>query len=49
MMEAKNPCREQCKYQRDGQCILEKMDFVSPVHGAVCCEHLFEDESTVHH
>lgn len=48
-MDEEKACREQCKYQREGRCTLERADFLAPVHGAVCCEHLFEDETPVHH
>lgn len=48
-METEKFCREECKYQRDGKCTLERSDFLSPVHGAACCEHLFEDETQVHY
>lgn len=41
-------CEEKCKYQREGRCILERLDFLAPVHGAVCCDHLWEDEAQVH-
>jgi hypothetical protein len=48
-MEQEQPCREQCKYQRQGKCVLERADFLAPVNGATCCEHLFEDEAPLHH
>lgn len=41
-------CREECKYQREGRCLLERADMVSPVHGAICWEYLFEDEASIH-
>lgn len=41
-------CEEKCKYQREGRCVLERLDFVAPVHGAACCAHLWEDEAQVH-
>ncbi len=41
-------CEEKCKYQRDGRCILERLDSLAPVHGAVCCDHLWEDEAQIH-
>lgn len=41
-------CNERCKFQREGRCMLERLDFLSPVHGAVCCDHLWEDEAQVH-
>ena len=43
-----NRCEEKCKYQREGRCILERMDHVTPIHGAACCAHLFEDEVQIH-
>ena len=27
---------------------LERMDYLAPVHGAVCCDHLWEDEAQLH-
>ena len=48
MEEKKIPCREKCKYQRKGSCVLERLDFLAPMHGAVCCEHLWEDEAQIH-
>lgn len=41
-------CREECKYQREGRCVLKRLDHVAPIHGAVCCAHLWEDEAPVH-
>lgn len=37
-------CREQCKYQRDEKCALERCDLIYPVYGAACCEYLLDDE-----
>lgn len=42
------PCQEQCKYQRQGRCVLEKAGVLTRVHGATCCEHLLEDEEILH-
>ncbi|HHW74343.1 MAG TPA: hypothetical protein GX744_03715 [Firmicutes bacterium] len=41
-------CDEKCKYQRQGHCVLEVLHSVAPIHGAVCCEYLWEDEAQVH-
>ncbi|NLA04584.1 MAG: hypothetical protein GX881_02565 [Firmicutes bacterium] len=41
-------CEEECKYQHRGRCLLERLDFVAPIHGAACCDHLWEDEAQVH-
>ncbi len=48
-MEEQYSCSESCKYQREGKCILDRSDFLAPIHGAVCAEHLWEDEGTLHH
>lgn len=48
-MEQEQTCQEQCKFQRDGTCALEKCDFIAPVHGAACLEHLLEDEAKTYY
>lgn len=47
-MDEQFNCNEQCKYQKDGKCTLERCDYLSPVHGAACTEHLWEDENNLH-
>ena len=46
-MAKEHPCNENCKYQREGLCTLERADLVSPVHGATCWEYIFDDETVV--
>ena len=41
-------CEEACKFQRKGNCVLERLDQLAPVHGATCCDYLFEDEYKTH-
>lgn len=41
-------CEEKCKYQREGRCVLERLDHVAPIHGAACCAHLWEEEAQIH-
>ena len=48
-MEKEHSCGEQCKYQRDGKCTLERCDFIAPVQGAACFEHLLEDEAKTYY
>lgn len=48
-MEQNYQCEEPCKFQRDGRCVLERVDHLSPVHGATCCEHIFEEEVKTHY
>ena len=47
-MGSETECQESCKYQRQGKCTLERADLLAPIHGAVCCEHIFDDEEIVH-
>jgi hypothetical protein len=47
-MEEGTPCREQCKYQRDESCALERCDAIYPVYGAACCDYLLDDEFQTH-
>jgi hypothetical protein len=49
MEQLQNQCHEQCKFQRDGKCTLERVDQLAPIHGATCCEHIFEEESKTHY
>jgi len=49
MEQERLQCQEKYKYQREGRCTLERLDYLAPVHGAVCCEHLWEDEAQLHH
>jgi len=47
-MQEEYPCREKCKYQREGRCILKGWEILSPIDGAVCMEHLLDDEENLY-
>ncbi len=47
-MQEDYPCQEKCKYQRGGKCTLKRLEEVSPVNGAICLEHLLDDEDNLY-
>lgn len=48
MDEERYACQEECKYQQNGYCRLQRADLVHQIHGASCCEHLLDDETIIH-